>query len=64
MDYAVFAFTIHPDVAGRPQVLLMLERLIEHISAHSGVEWLPFEDIAADFRARYPFAGAARPAVI
>ena len=29
MDYAVFPFTIHPDVSGRPQVLLMLERLIE-----------------------------------
>ena len=29
MDYAVFAITIHPDVSGRPQVLLMLERLIE-----------------------------------
>ena len=28
MDYAVFAFTIHPDVSGRPQVLLMLERLV------------------------------------
>jgi peptidoglycan/xylan/chitin deacetylase (PgdA/CDA1 family) len=64
MDYAVFAFTIHPDVAGRPQVLLMLERLIGYISRHSGVEWLPFEEIARDFRARYPFAGSARPAVI
>ena len=29
MDYAVFALTIHPDVSGRPQVLLMLERMIE-----------------------------------
>jgi peptidoglycan-N-acetylglucosamine deacetylase len=45
-------------------VLLMLERLIEYISKHQGVEWLPFEDIARDFRARYPFAGAARPPVI
>ena len=26
-DYAVFAITIHPDVSGRPQVLLMLERI-------------------------------------
>ena len=31
-DYAVFTMTIHPDVSGRPQVLLMLERLIEHIN--------------------------------
>ena len=33
IDYAVFPITIHPDVSGRPQVLLMLERLIEYISA-------------------------------
>jgi peptidoglycan-N-acetylglucosamine deacetylase len=64
MDYAVFAFTIHPDVAGRPQVLLALERLIEYMSRHSGVEWRTFEDICGDFRKRYPFGGKARPPVI
>lgn len=64
MDYAVFAFTIHPDVSGRPQVLLALERLIEYISKHSGVEWRTFEDICDDFRKRYPFSGKARPPVI
>ncbi len=64
MDYAAFCFTIHPDVSGRPQVLLMLERLIEYISKHSGVRWATFEEIADDFRRRYPFAGAARPEVI
>src|SRR5438093_7843806 len=30
-DYAVFPMTIHPDVSGRPQVLMMLERLYSHI---------------------------------
>jgi len=64
LDYAVFACTIHPDVSGRPQVLLMLERLIEYISGHTGVRWATFEEIAADFRHRYPFSGAARPPVI
>ncbi len=64
MDYAVFAITIHPDVSGRPQVLLMLERLIEYINGHEGCEWMTFESIADDFRARYPFEGAARPEVI
>lgn len=64
MDYAVFAFTIHPDVSGRPQVLLMLERLIEHINKHEGVEWMTFEEIAEDFRKRYPFASGKRPEVI
>jgi hypothetical protein len=42
----------------------MLERLIEYISKHSGVEWATFEDIANDFRVRYPFGGQARPEVI
>ena len=35
MDYAVFPIAIHPDVAGRPQVLLMLERLFRHMIAAS-----------------------------
>ena len=30
-DYAVFPITIHPDVSGRPQVLMMLERLYDHM---------------------------------
>ena len=64
MDYAVFAFTIHPDVSGRPQVLLMLERLIEYISGHEGVRWAPFEDICDDFRKRFPFDSGKRPPVI
>lgn len=64
MDYAVYPFTIHPDVSGRPQVLMMLERLIDYINGHEGVVWMPFEDIAADFRKRFPFEGSARPEVI
>lgn len=57
-DYGVFAFTIHPDVSGRPQVLLMLERMIDYINAHDGITWAPMEEIAEDFRRRYPFPGA------
>ncbi len=52
MDYAAFTIAIHPDVSGRPQVLLMLERIIEHISSHSGVKWVTFEEIATDFLQR------------
>jgi peptidoglycan-N-acetylglucosamine deacetylase len=58
LDYAVFAFTIHPDVSGRPQVLLMLERIIDHINNHAGVTWEPMEEIAEDFRRRQPFEAA------
>ncbi|MHB1500529.1 MAG: polysaccharide deacetylase family protein [Candidatus Dormibacteria bacterium] len=57
MDYAVFPLTIHPDVSGRPQVLLMLERLIRYISGHDGVTWVTMEEIATDFRSREPFPG-------
>lgn len=55
MDYGVFPFTIHPDVSGRPQVLLMLERIFDYISGHDGVEWLTFDEVATDFRRRVPF---------
>jgi peptidoglycan-N-acetylglucosamine deacetylase len=53
-DYAVFTMTIHPDVSGRPQVLLMLERLIEHIQKHEGTKFLTFDEIAEDFKRRFP----------
>jgi peptidoglycan-N-acetylglucosamine deacetylase len=54
-DYAVYTLTIHPDVAGRPQVLLMLERLYEYISSHEGVQFMTFDQIADDFARRSPF---------
>ncbi len=52
MDYAVFSMTIHPDVSGRPQVLLMHEKIIEHINKHDGVRWVTFNEIADDFLKR------------
>jgi peptidoglycan-N-acetylglucosamine deacetylase len=55
MDYAVFAVTIHPDVSGRPQVLMMLERIIGHINSHEGVRWVTMEEAVNDFRRRHPF---------
>src|SRR5699024_693171 len=48
-DYAVFPMTIHPDVSGRPQVLLMHERIIEYINSHKGVRWMTFDEMATDF---------------
>jgi peptidoglycan/xylan/chitin deacetylase (PgdA/CDA1 family) len=53
-DYAVFTMTIHPDVSGRPQVLAMHERIIEHINSHEGVRWATFDEIADDFARRSP----------
>jgi peptidoglycan/xylan/chitin deacetylase (PgdA/CDA1 family) len=59
-DHAVFTMTIHPDVSGRPQVLLMHERLIDHINSHQGVRWVTFDEIATDFAQRHPRTGRAR----
>lgn len=53
-DYAIFPMTIHPDVSARPQVLLMHERIIEHINQHSGVKWVNLNDMADDFLKRSP----------
>ena len=54
MDYAVVTFTIHPDVSGKPHVLMMLERLYNHIVRHPGVEFTTFDAIATDFKKRNP----------
>ena len=53
-DDAVFAMTIHPDVSGRPQVLLMLERLANYIQTHPGIRFCTFDEIADDFAGRHP----------
>jgi peptidoglycan/xylan/chitin deacetylase (PgdA/CDA1 family) len=58
-DDAVFPITIHPDVSGRPQVILMLERLTAYIMSHPGVKFCTFDEIASDFARRHP----RRPAV-
>ncbi len=57
-DYAIFPMTLHPDVSGRPQVLLMLERLFEHMSSHAGVRFVTLNEMAEDFDRRYPFQPA------
>jgi peptidoglycan/xylan/chitin deacetylase (PgdA/CDA1 family) len=53
-DEAVFPITIHPDVSGRPQVLLMLERIAAYVMAHPGVRFCTFDEIADDFARRHP----------
>jgi peptidoglycan/xylan/chitin deacetylase (PgdA/CDA1 family) len=55
-DYAVINICIHPDVSGcKPHVLMMLERLIDHMRRHDGVSFCTMEDAAADYRRRVPF---------
>lgn len=53
-DYAVFPMTIHPDVSGRPQVILMQERIIEHINKHEGVKWVCMDEMADNFLEKFP----------
>jgi peptidoglycan/xylan/chitin deacetylase (PgdA/CDA1 family) len=56
MGSAVFPLTLHPDVSGRPQVLLMLERFFEYVRGHEGVRFMRFEEAADAFRKRCPFS--------
>lgn len=49
-DHFVFPISIHPQVSGKPQVLMMHERLIEWINGHEGVEWCTFEEMANAFK--------------
>lgn len=44
-DDFIFPMTIHPDVSGRPHVLLMHERIIEHINKHEGVRWVTMAEV-------------------
>lgn len=53
-DDFIFPITIHPDVSGRPHVLLMLERFIEWVNTHEGVEWVTMHEMNQDFRKRQP----------
>ena len=64
MDYAAFCFTIHPDVSGRPQVIMMLERLIEYVNGHAGVRWATFEEIAEDALTSDPREGRMRLTIL
>jgi peptidoglycan/xylan/chitin deacetylase (PgdA/CDA1 family) len=50
----VFPLTIHPDVSGRPQVILMLERFIEYVRGHEGARWVTYGQIADDYLERVP----------
>lgn len=51
-----------PDIGylAQPDVLLMLERFIEFVNEHDGVEWVPMVEIEKDFRKRTPVPEGAR----
>ncbi|OAP64882.1 hypothetical protein AYL99_00854 [Fonsecaea erecta] len=49
-DQFIFPISIHPQVSGKAQVILMHERLIEYINGHSGVKWCTMAEMAQEFR--------------
>jgi peptidoglycan/xylan/chitin deacetylase (PgdA/CDA1 family) len=53
-DEFVFPMTVHPDVSGRPHVVLMHERLIEYINGHEGVEWVTMGEMVDEFKRKNP----------
>ncbi|QRF61169.1 polysaccharide deacetylase [Variovorax paradoxus] len=51
-DFAVFPMTIHPDVSGRAQAVLMHERLIDYFLSKPGVRFCTFAEIDRRVRER------------
>jgi peptidoglycan/xylan/chitin deacetylase (PgdA/CDA1 family) len=49
----VYTLTMHPQVIGRGHRLMLLERLIEHVSAHEGVRFATLAEAAEAFRATH-----------
>lgn len=46
----VFPISVHPQVSGKAQVVLLHERFVEWINAHEGVEWVTMERVVDEFR--------------
>lgn len=46
----VFPISVHPQVSGKPQVVMLHERLIEWINGFEGVEWVTMEQVVDEFK--------------
>jgi peptidoglycan/xylan/chitin deacetylase (PgdA/CDA1 family) len=53
-DSGVFPLTIHPDVSGRPQCILMHERFIQYVKKHPGTSFCTMQEIADQFILKNP----------
>ena len=49
-DTFVFPMTVHPQISGKPQVILMHEKIIDYINSHPGVEWVTMEQMVDEFK--------------
>jgi len=52
IGHGVFCMMTHPDVSGRPHVILMLERFIRYVKGFPGVRFRPLEQIASEYLER------------
>jgi hypothetical protein len=53
---------MHPQVIGRGHRMLMLEELLDRISASGDIEFKTIGEVAADWRARNPLVTGANQA--
>ncbi len=51
LDYGIYNACLHPDASGHPQMLMMLERLIDHMRRHEGVRFMTLNAICSEFKA-------------
>jgi peptidoglycan/xylan/chitin deacetylase (PgdA/CDA1 family) len=56
----VYTLTMHPEFIGRGHRILMLERLINRFTAHSGVRFCTLRDYAARWKANNPLEAWTR----
>ena len=54
MDYGIYNACLHPDASGHPQMLMMVERLIDHMRHHDGVRFMTLGDINSEYRNKHP----------
>ena len=53
-DVGIYNACLHPDASGHPQMLMMIERLIDHMKRHEGVRFVTLKEICNDFKRRNP----------
>ncbi len=53
-DIGIYNACLHPDASGHPQMLMMMERLIDHMKHHEGVRFVTLKEICDDFKGRNP----------
>lgn len=60
----LLTFSRHGRPFSHPHVLLMMERFIEWINTHENVHWVPWHEMAKEFREKNPQPTARAPAEV